>query len=79
MKVVLASYDESIIREMNKKAEKLRDFSQINIDDSINLWNETLNIRRKYISENSTSDIITNYPGYSFPVLVRLCSHICPL
>lgn len=58
--------------EMNKKAETLRDFSQLDINKHINLWNETLHVRRKYISQNSTSDIITNYPGYSFPVLVRL-------
>jgi hypothetical protein len=57
---------------MKKKAEKLQDFSQVDIHDHLNLWKETLYIRCQYISEHSTADIITNYPGYSHPILMRL-------
>ena len=65
-------YDDSILLEMKKKAEKLRDFSQVDINQHLDIWKDTLHIRRQYISQNSTSDIIINFPGYSSPFLVRL-------
>lgn len=71
IQVLLAAYDDSTLKEMKKKAEKLQDFSQVDIDQHLNLWKETLYVRRQYISQNSTSDIITTFPGYSYPVLVR--------
>ncbi|CAF4247722.1 unnamed protein product, partial [Adineta steineri] len=34
------------------------------------LWNETMQVRRQYIRENSTSDIVKEFPGYSNPILI---------
>jgi hypothetical protein len=70
----LATFDDATLIEMNRKAEKLQDFSQVDISGHLDLWKETLHVRRQYISSNSTSDVITKFPGYSFSLLVELCS-----
>jgi hypothetical protein len=61
---------------MKKKAEILGDFSQIDINQHLNIWRDTLHVRRRYIRENSTADVITAFPGYSVPQLVSLHSSV---
>lgn len=70
LQIVLSTLDNEKFHEMEKRAEQLKDFSQTDITGKINLWKETIQIRRQYISEHSTSDIITQYPGYSHSLLV---------
>lgn len=61
---------------MKRKAEILGDFSQIDINQHLNIWRDTLHVRRRYIRESSTADIITTFPGYSVPQLVSLHSSV---
>jgi hypothetical protein len=70
--MMLAFYDETTLHNMQLKAEQLRDISPIDINDQLKLWNETMQVRRQYIRENSTSDVLKEFPGYSNPILVSL-------
>ena len=70
LQILLRKFDSETLLEMKKQAEKLRDFSQTDINEQINLWKETVHVRRQYIREHSTSDTITNFPGYSYALLV---------
>jgi predicted component of type VI protein secretion system len=56
---------------MKRMTERLHDFSPVNIDEYVDLFKETLHVRRQYIRENSTADVITKFTGHSFPSLVR--------
>ncbi|CAF1362987.1 unnamed protein product [Adineta steineri] len=68
--MMLAFYDETTLYNMQLKAEQLRDISPIDINNQMMLWNETMQVRRQYIRENSTSDIVKEFPGYSNPTLI---------
>ncbi|CAF1447885.1 unnamed protein product [Adineta steineri] len=68
--MMLAFYDETTLHKMQLKAEQLRDISPIDINNQVKLWNETMQVRRQYIRENSTSDIVKEFPGYSNPILI---------
>jgi hypothetical protein len=72
LKVLLNFYDETTLQDMKMKAEQLRDISQMDMNHQLNLWRETMQVRRQYIRENSTSDIVQKFPGYSNPILVSL-------
>jgi hypothetical protein len=56
---------------MNRKTEQLEVFSSVNTDQYVDLFKETLHVRRQYTRENSTSDVIEKFTGYSFPLMVR--------
>ena len=66
--------DEPVVNEMKKKADMLKEASQLDVQQHINLWRDTFHLRRHFIRQNSTSDIISNFPGYSCAPLVWLCS-----
>ena len=72
LKMLLNFYDETTLKDMQMKAEQLRDISQMDMSHHLNLWRESMQIRRQYIRENSTSDILQKFPGYSNPILVSL-------
>ncbi|CAF3514816.1 unnamed protein product [Adineta steineri] len=69
--MMLAFYDKTTLHNMQLEAEQLRDMSPIDINNQLKLWNEIMQVRRQYIRENSTTDILKEFPGYSNPTLVN--------
>ena len=69
---MLVGYDDENIADAQSKAERLRDESGIDINTQLMLWKQTLQYRRQYIRNRSTSDILKEFPGYSNPILVSL-------
>ena len=70
--MLLAFYDETTLQDMKMKAEQLRNLSQIDVNQQLDLWRESMHVRRQFIRENSMEDILQKFPGYSNPVLVSL-------
>jgi hypothetical protein len=69
---MLITNDDERLDDIESKAEKLRDDFQIDLITQLRLWKETIHFRRKCVRDQSTSDILRQFPGYSDPVLVRL-------
>jgi hypothetical protein len=68
----LVNYDDDTLNNIQLKAKKLRDDTEIDADTRLQLWKETVHVRRKSIRDRPTSEIIEEYPGYTDPVLVSL-------
>lgn len=54
------------------KSNQLRDDSQIDFDTRMNLWRETIHLRRRNVRDRTTSEILEEFIGYKYPVLVSL-------
>lgn len=67
---MLEAYDDGTLLEMKKKAEHLQTLSPVNIEQYVSLCKETLHVRRQFIREKSTSDVINKFPGYAYPLMV---------
>ncbi len=71
------TYDDAALTDIQNKMEKLRDASSIDINTRLDLWRDTVHLRRKTIRDRSTAQILEEFPGYSEPVLVRLFDTCC--
>jgi hypothetical protein len=69
---MLVTNEDKRLDDVELKAEKLRDDSQIDSITQLRLWKETIHFRRKCVRGQSTSDILRQFPGDSNPALVRL-------
>jgi hypothetical protein len=63
-------YDE-ISNDIQSKVEQLRDLSQIDVGTQLRLWNETFGFRHQIVRDQSTNDILNNFPAYSNSFLVN--------
>jgi hypothetical protein len=68
--MTIIPYDEES-NEIQSKVEQLRDLSQIDLNIQLRLWKETIGFRRKIVRNQSTSDILKNFPAYGNPFLVN--------
>ncbi|CAF3353519.1 unnamed protein product [Rotaria socialis] len=66
---MLINYDYDTLADIKTKANKLRDDPQIGLDIRLQLWKETVHVRRKAIRNQATSEILQEFPGYKDPVL----------
>ena len=71
MMIVISPDDDDGSEEIQSKANQLRDDSQLDINTQIRLWKQTLHYRRQSIRDQSTSDILKNFPGYKNTLLVN--------
>lgn len=69
---MLVTVDDEKSADIESKVELLRDTSQIDLTTQLNLWKQTIYFRRNRIHDQTTADIIQQFPGYSNPILVRL-------
>ena len=69
--MIISPDDNDASGEIQSKADQLRDDSQLDIHTQICLWKETLHYRRQSIRDQSTSDILKNFPGYKNALLVN--------
>ncbi|CAF4351751.1 unnamed protein product, partial [Rotaria magnacalcarata] len=68
--IMLINYDYDTLADIKTKASKLRDDPQIDLDIRLQLWKETVHVRRKAIRNQATSEILQEFPGYKDPVLI---------
>jgi hypothetical protein len=68
--MVIIPYDQ-ISNDIQSKVEQLRDLSQVNVDTQLRLWKETFRFRRQIVRDQSTNDILNNFPAYSNSFLVN--------
>lgn len=57
--------------EMQSKVIQLQNVSQLDTSTQLRLWKETFILRRKAIRDQSTSDVMKNFPAYSNAFLVN--------
>jgi len=69
---MLLTYDDVALQNIQTKADKLRDVSDIDIHTQLHLWKETVHFRRQCIRDKLTSEILKEFPGYSNQLLVIL-------
>ncbi|CAF4178244.1 unnamed protein product [Rotaria magnacalcarata] len=67
--IMLINYDDITLADIKTKANKLRDDPPIDLDIRLQLWKETVHVRRKAIRNQATSEILQEFPGYKDPVL----------
>ncbi|CAF4436158.1 unnamed protein product [Rotaria sp. Silwood2] len=67
---MLSTYDDAALQVIQTKADQLKDTSQIDLNTQINLWRDTVHVRRQHIRDKPTSEIMKEFPGYSNPILV---------
>ncbi|CAF1519519.1 unnamed protein product [Rotaria sp. Silwood1] len=68
--IMLVSYDDDTLTVIQNKAKKLRDDPQLDLNIRLQLWKETLHVRRKAVRNQTTSEILEEFPGYKDPVLI---------
>ncbi|CAF3577252.1 unnamed protein product, partial [Rotaria sp. Silwood2] len=68
--IMLSTYDDAALQVIQTKADQLKDTSQIDLNTQINLWRDTVHVRRQHIRDKPTSEIMKEFPGYSNPILV---------
>ena len=68
--MVIIPYSD-ISNEIQSNIEQLQNWSQINADTQLRLWQETFLFRRKVVRDGSTNDIMKNFPAYSNAFLVN--------
>ncbi|CAF3005309.1 unnamed protein product [Rotaria sp. Silwood2] len=66
---MLSTYDDAALQVIQTKADQLKDTSQIDLNTQINLWRDTVHVRRQHIRDKPTSEIMKEFPGYSNPIL----------
>jgi len=69
---MVVNYDDNTFNDIQIKANKLRDDTEIDINNRIDLWKETIHFRRKTIRDRPTLEILEEFPGYKDPLLVSL-------
>lgn len=69
--MVMISQEDHMSPDIQEKSNQLRDSSVMDIDAQLNLWKETLFLRRKCIRDQSTADIMKEFPGYGNALLVN--------
>jgi hypothetical protein len=60
------------LNNIETKINQLRDDSEIDFDTRMNLWRETIHLRRKNVRDRTTAEILEEFIGYKDPVLVSL-------
>ncbi|CAF3907275.1 unnamed protein product [Rotaria magnacalcarata] len=65
--IMLINYDDDTLADIKTKANKLRDDPPIDLDIRLQLWKETVHVRRKAIRNQATSEILQEFPGYKDP------------
>ncbi|CAF1356753.1 unnamed protein product [Rotaria sordida] len=68
--ILLMNYDDDTLNNIQMKANQLRDDPDIDINARVQLWKETINVRRQNIRERPTSEIVEEFPGYADPILI---------
>ncbi|CAF4634726.1 unnamed protein product, partial [Rotaria magnacalcarata] len=68
--MVMISCDDQASHDIQEKSNQLRDLPTMDINAQLNLWKETLFLRRKCIRDKSTADIMKDFPGYSNALLI---------
>ncbi|CAF1460105.1 unnamed protein product, partial [Rotaria sordida] len=68
--IMLVTYDDDTLTVIQNKAKKLRDDPQLDLDIRLQLWEETLHVRRKAIRNQTMSEILEEFPGYKDSVLI---------
>ena len=69
--MVIMPYSNELSDEIQSKVVQLQNFSQLDISTQLLLWKETLIFRRQVVRDQSTSDIMKNFPAYSDAFLVN--------
>jgi hypothetical protein len=67
---MIIPYTDQVSNDIETKVNQLQDVSQIDAEMKLNFWKQTFSYRRDYIRNQSTSDIVKKFPGYSDPFLV---------
>ncbi|CAF1394708.1 unnamed protein product [Adineta ricciae] len=68
--MILLPNNDEMSDDIQTKADQLRHISQIDVVSQLKLWKETLYFRRQSINNRSTEDIMKDFPGYSYSLLV---------
>lgn len=68
--MIVVPFDDKLSNDVQAKSEQLRDSTGIDINTQLELWKETLPYRRKLIRDQSTIDILKDFPCYSNPIFV---------
>ncbi|CAF2628893.1 unnamed protein product [Rotaria sp. Silwood2] len=68
--ILLSTYNDKALQEIQTKAEKLRNVSQIDLSTQLQIWQETVHFRRQSIRNRLTAEILREFPGYSNPLFV---------
>lgn len=63
-------YNNQLSDEIQSKVVQLQNFSQLDTDTQLHLWKETFIFRRQVVRDQSTTDIMKNFPAYNNPFLV---------
>ncbi|CAF4051096.1 unnamed protein product [Rotaria sordida] len=67
--IILVTYDDDTLTVIQNKVKKLRDDPQLDLNIRLQLWKETLHVRRRAVRNQTTSEILEEFPGYKDPVL----------
>lgn len=70
--MILITYDDDTLAAIQTKAKKLRDDPQLDLNIRLQLWKETLHVRRRIIRNQTTSEILEEFSGYKDSMLVSL-------
>ncbi|CAF3367851.1 unnamed protein product [Rotaria sp. Silwood2] len=68
--MVIMPYNNQISDEIQSMVVQLQNFSQLDVNTQLRLWKETFTFRRQVVRDQSTSDIMKNFPAYSDAFLV---------
>ncbi|CAF1426972.1 unnamed protein product, partial [Rotaria sordida] len=68
--IILVTYDDDTLTVIQNKAKKLRDDPQLDLNIRLQLWKETLHVRRRAVRNQTTSEILEEFPGYKDSVLI---------
>ncbi|CAF4165901.1 unnamed protein product [Adineta steineri] len=68
--MVIMPHNNELSDEIQSKVIQLQSFSQLDINTQLCLWKETFIFRRQLVRDQSTSDVMKNFPAYSDAVLV---------
>ncbi|CAF3881149.1 unnamed protein product [Rotaria sordida] len=63
--MVIMPYNNEISDDIQSKVKQLQNFSQLDVNTQLRLWKETFVFRRQVVQDQSTSDIMKNFPAYS--------------
>lgn len=69
--MIIMPYNNEISDEIQSKVKQLQNFSKLDVNTQLRLWKETFIFRRQVVRDQSTSDIMTNFPAYSDAFLVN--------
>ncbi|CAF1488513.1 unnamed protein product [Rotaria sordida] len=68
--ILLMNYDDDILNNIQMKVNQLRDDPDIDVNARVQLWKETIHVRRKNIREWTTSEIVEEFSRYADPILI---------